>query len=116
MRNYLKGRDTLGSAGTASALLVRVLNPDEVVTQQGGWAGGVAQMILPKTVENQLYTKMSAKMKDAFAKEGVKAEFSIVDPAGVARKAGFAWGTFAAGVGVTSGIAGLLYLFFGRGK
>ena len=94
MSAYLVGTDVLGAG--EQYLVIRVRNLEELVRKRGGFAGGLAVQLAPKTIENKVYSEMAREMVQKFREQGVDAEVSITSapPTEAAARADFIKGAF----------------------
>lgn len=60
------------------SVLVTVNNWDEVIKKQGGGVGGIANMLVPDTVQTAAYGKLATKLADGLKSEGVDAKVQVV--------------------------------------
>jgi hypothetical protein len=92
------------------ALLIRVNNTADVVSQQGALAQ-LAQTLAPMTIEGQMYSTLASRLKSALADQGVDASTTVVDPAGYKPATSDVLRDVAIGVLGAGVFAGLAYLF-----
>lgn len=67
------------------ALFIQIRNVPELVEKQGGAIGSLAHLIGPATVEQRVYDEMAKRFGGELAKQGVRADVSVVNtppPAG----------------------------------
>lgn len=77
-RAYLHGLDILG-AETNRAVMVRIKNVAEVVRDQGGAAGAIAQQFAPVTIENEVYKKIAEEFARGLKAKNIDAVVTVVD-------------------------------------
>ena len=84
-----------------------VRNVADLVSKQGGAAGGIAMSLAPQTISNKVYEEMRKKIAEGFSKEGVVADVKVVSnrPAGGGPSQDL-W----VGLGVGAGVVGFIGL------
>jgi hypothetical protein len=113
MDGYLSGTDVLGADFfdmgplPEQFVVVRVKNLPALVKAQGGAAGSLAMDFAPRTIANEVYSKIQGEFKKALSEKGVDADVTVTatPPQGAAPQ-----GEFLIGIGIGAGAATLVGL------
>ncbi len=85
MSRYASAAGIIGADAAARerAVVIRVLNVQDVVKKEGGDLASLARRFLPDAVDTRFYDELVKQLQDEFKKQGVVASVNVVD-AGVA--------------------------------
>ena len=70
-------------AEVGKAILIRVNNPLDMASSQGGATGAIAAWAVPKYTTSMVLDKMVDQFKTSLAGAGVKADVLVIDDTGV---------------------------------
>jgi hypothetical protein len=100
-------------ATTGKALLVHLRDPSAVAKANSGF-GALASMLVPKTVEDEVYSAMAGEFGSSLRARNIEADVSVVESTAglIPASAATDGSSFVKGLAVGAGACGLVLLLY----